>query len=117
MEKFSATRTSVIDLAIHSIQAQNGFVEIYSLASLTSLSSAQFRKRFKEEVGISPSEYCKIMRTNASISLISNSSPSRLTDITYKLGYFDQSHFIKDFKSITGLAPKSFQKMYSAVAG
>jgi len=37
-----------------------------------------------------------------------NQKKSRLTDLAYDNEYYDQSHFIKDFKEFTGLSPKEF---------
>ncbi len=55
MNKFLGSKGSVIDEALHQILSSNGFVEVNQLATNAFLSLAQFRKRFKEEIGISPS--------------------------------------------------------------
>ena len=109
LDKFIARKESVIDYAVSYILASNGFVGINELASKVSLSPAQFRKRFKEEIGISPSQYCKIVRINTTLSIFEKNYQKPLTELTYSLGYFDQSHFIKDFKSVTGASPKCFR--------
>jgi len=108
LQQFIAPRPSVVDRALQKIISSNGFEKINDLAHNASLSSAQFRKRFNEEVGISPSQYSKIVRVNASLKSIKENKRS-LTDLSYSLGYFDQSHFIKDFKHMVGLSPKKYQ--------
>ena len=110
LDKFVEQKGSVIDHAVASILASKGFVEINKLASNVALSAAQFRKRFREEIGISPSQYCKIIRINTTLAIFEQNYQRPLTELTYLLGYFDQSHFIKDFKSITGSSPKRFKK-------
>ena len=104
-------KTSIIDNAITIILTTKGFVEVSQLAKIIGLSKAQFRKRFKEEIGISPSQYCKIVRINTSLTLLEKGYKKSLIDLSYQLGYFDQSHFIKNFKSVTGCSPKSFKKL------
>ncbi len=108
IDRFISQKTSVIDHALFSILNSRGFIEINTLANDATLSAAQFRKRFKEEIGISPSQYCKIIRINTTLSIFENNFQNSLTELTYQLGYFDQAHFIKDFKSVIGTSPKHF---------
>ena len=110
VDKFIVQKTSKIDHALGLILSSNGFVEVNELARKVGLSSSQFRKRFKEEIGISPSQYCKIIRIKTTLSIFEEDYKKSLTELTYDLGYFDQAHFIKDFKSVTGSTPKSFRK-------
>ncbi len=108
--KIIKKKQSVIDNSVNLIIASKGFVEVSELARKACLSNAQFRKRFKEEIGISPSQYCKIVRINTTLDLFEKSYQKPLVELSYQLGYFDQSHFIKDFKSVTGFSPRSFKK-------
>jgi AraC-like DNA-binding protein len=43
-------------------------------------------------------------------SIISAQKDQSLTAMAYDYGYFDQSHFIKDFKSFTGRTPLQYFK-------
>ncbi|HEY5825191.1 MAG TPA: AraC family transcriptional regulator, partial [Cyclobacteriaceae bacterium] len=54
-----------------------------------------------------PKLYGKINRFQHSLGLI-NQKDTSLTDIAYEAGYFDQSHFIREFKSFTGVTPSSY---------
>ena len=63
-------------------------------------------KKSQPKIGMSPSQYAKVIRINNAFKLKETSEKSTLTQIAYQLGYFDQSHFIKDFKSITNFTPK-----------
>lgn len=72
------------------------------------LSSSQFRKVFKGLVGLPPKLFFKIRRVNQAIDLIQSGVNENLTGISYTLGYFDQSHFIREFRSVTGKSPKAF---------
>jgi len=40
--------------------------------------------------------------------LLLNKKSETLTDIAYESQYFDQNHFIKDFKDLVGVTPKEF---------
>jgi len=107
MKQFIQLKKSHIERSIELIHIKKGFIKIGELAKEAELSSAQFRKRFNEEVGIAPSQYCKIKRVNTILPVLKSSSKS-LTELAYDLGYFDQSHFIKDFKSVAGSSPKHY---------
>ena len=72
------------------------------------LSESYFRKLFREKVGMSAKRFFKIRRINKAIALIRDHPTKQLTTIAYELGFFDQSHFIREFKSITGKIPKEY---------
>lgn len=110
LQQLKTSKISVVDTALQKILSTNGFVKINELSQNAALSTAQFRKRFNEEVGTSPSQYSKIVRVNAALEMIEENKKS-FTDLTYSLGYFDQSHFIKDFKNVVGLSPKNYQSL------
>jgi AraC-like DNA-binding protein len=100
---------SVIDDSVNEIICKKGIVDISSLEHDSHLSTAQFRKRFREEVGLSPKKYAKIIKVNAILSELGNfDGGQHLTDLVYAYDYFDQSHFIKDFKSIVGKTPTQY---------
>ncbi|EDP72123.1 transcriptional regulator, AraC family protein [Flavobacteriales bacterium ALC-1] len=67
--------------------------------------SKYFRKYFNCTLG----EYQRKLKIEKSIELIKNSLMS-LTEIAFFCGFTDQSHFIRNFKSMTGFLPKEFQK-------
>lgn len=108
LQQYHRSDDSVIDTSLQALIASNGFIKINELSNRAALSIAQFRKRFREEVGISPSQYSKIVRVKSSLDMMHRKEYS-LTDITYSMGFFDQSHFIKDFKSIIGISPKKYR--------
>ncbi|NNC45774.1 MAG: AraC family transcriptional regulator, partial [Winogradskyella sp.] len=83
---------------------------IKDLPSRLCISKRQLEREFKEKIGISPKHYLRITRINEVIRLLNEKQVFDLTSITYHCGYFDQSHFIKDFKRITGQKPTIFIK-------
>ncbi|WP_143307179.1 helix-turn-helix domain-containing protein [Chitinophaga vietnamensis] len=97
-----------IDHAIQLIKQQHGIVRIKELAPALHISQDAFEKRFRALVGATPKQYASIVRLK---NLINNyASYTSLTDASYEAGYFDQSHFIKDFRGFTGQTPKDFFK-------
>lgn len=70
----------------------------------------QLERKFEKLIGISPKQLAKIIRLQASLKLMLNSQPESLTQIAYDSEYYDQAHFIRDFKEFTGISPKDFLK-------
>ncbi|GAB4035724.1 AraC family transcriptional regulator [Spirosoma jeollabukense] len=98
----------LIAKAIQQIQLANGAIRINDLITAFSISRDPFEKRFRRAVGTSPKQFSTIVRLR---TLIHQHSPTqRLTETAYKAGYFDQAHFIKDFKMFTGEVPHLFFK-------
>lgn len=94
--------------AIQSIKQQSGVIRIKDLATSLHISQDPFEKRFRTLVGSTPKQYASIIRLRNLIRKYP--SYSSLTAASYEAGYFDQSHFIKDFRLFTGQTPKDFFK-------
>jgi len=74
------------------------------------LSERSLERLFLAHIGITPILYARICRFQASLSLLRQGGFRSLTDIAYSLGYFDQSHFIRDFKLFSGVSPRIYQR-------
>lgn len=74
------------------------------------LSERSLERLFLAHIGITPILYARICRFQASLSLLRQGKFRSLTDIAYSLGYFDQSHFIRDFKLFSGVSPRIYQR-------
>ena len=82
---------------------------VNQLCQKYSVSRPTINSYFNRHLGTSPSQYLKIVRfRNAIKEFTSDSSTESLSDLTYLTNYFDQSHMIKDFISLTGYTPKQF---------
>jgi AraC-like DNA-binding protein len=62
-----------------------------------------------EFVGINPKQYHRIVRFNNLLPNIHRKKNiCHWTDLAYQFGYYDQVHFIKDFKTFYGKTPSAF---------
>jgi transcriptional regulator GlxA family with amidase domain len=82
-------------------------VDVNALAGKCFLSRRQFERNFKACSGFSPKLYTRIIRFQAAAKEYGMQYQS-LTDIAYRCGYYDQSHFIHDFKEFSGFHPKEY---------
>ncbi|MHA4809049.1 helix-turn-helix domain-containing protein [Flavitalea flava] len=96
----------LIGEAIQRIKAANGNLSIRDLASAMALSQDPFEKRFRRFTGTSPKQFSTIIRLRHVITHYSKGLS--LTSAAYDAGYFDQAHFIKEFKQFTGQTPGVF---------
>ncbi len=72
------------------------------------ISTRQLQRQFKAQVGISPKHHAKLIRVDYARTAIKRLGHNSLADIAYQAGYYDQSHFIREFKSIVGMTPKAY---------
>ena len=92
--------------AVERINSARGIIRIAPLAATLCMSQDAFEKKFRRVIGTSPKQFATTVRLR---SAIDNYSPGQsLTDMAYEAGYYDQSHFIKDFRRFTGLPPREF---------
>jgi AraC-like DNA-binding protein len=88
------------------IRRRHGAVRMEKLAKALGLSLSALERRFRRHVGASPRKFASIVRMRHALRL--RSANLSLTEVAYRAGYCDQSHFIRDFKGFTGMAPESF---------
>ncbi len=106
-EKLSHSKSNDKNAHIINTILSKPFLPVKVLEVETRYSRQYLHKKFKEETGISIKKYQEIIRIGGVLSSIRN-NPQELIQTVYSNGYFDQSHFIRDFKSITGLVPTSY---------
>lgn len=98
-------RDNKIQFAIK--QLQNG-KELKHVQTDLKMSERSLERLFKKHIGISPKLYSRICRFQTSLKMLKTANTNSLTEIAYLKNYFDQSHFIRDFKYFAGTTPKSF---------
>ncbi len=74
------------------------------------ISQKSFIQKFRKHYFLTPSEYLNLYKMNKAVILLQNNYTERLTDIGLSAGFYDQSHFIKVFKKLSGYTPKEFSK-------
>ncbi|MDR0228562.1 MAG: helix-turn-helix domain-containing protein [Flavobacteriaceae bacterium] len=72
------------------------------------MSERSLERLTKQYIGMSPKMFSRIMRFQYSLELLRSHENISSTALTYENTYFDQSHYIKEFKEFTGVSPKQF---------
>jgi AraC-like DNA-binding protein len=79
------------------IDKSSGVETIESISGIIGLSTRQIHRKLNDLIGVGAKDYSKIIRFKHALQ-----NENALD------GYFDQSHFIKDFKEFTGCNPSGF---------
>jgi len=79
------------------------------VAESVGLSPKRFIERFKMSVGMAPKHYCRLLRFQRALSRAERGLRVEWTRIALDCGYFDQSHFIHDFRRFAGITPTGYE--------
>lgn len=103
-----ATISNIVKSTVDTLLKTNGSTAISVILEGDLSKRRQLERHFKKQIGISPKQLSKVIRLQATLQMLLNQKTERLTDLAYENEYFDQNHFIKDFKEFVGITPKEF---------
>ena len=98
----------IVKNTVDSLLSTNGSASINSILKDDLSKRRQLERNFKKQIGVSPKQLGKVIRLQTALKMLLDPKPENLTNIAYKSEYFDQAHFIKDFREFTGINPKEF---------
>lgn len=108
-QRFDASKSPPQDLVqfVNQLQAEpvdslNRLIEAYPASQKKLIGD------FKKYVGLTPKYYQRILRFNDLLKRLQNRNEVSWTEVAHDCGYFDQSHFIKEFKHFSGFNPQEF---------
>jgi len=90
--------------AVARIEAASGRVRIESLARQAALSMRGFQTRFRAAVGLTPKEFTRLVRLQATLRTL-DGSDARLSELASDGGFADQAHATRELRRVTGLTP------------
>jgi YesN/AraC family two-component response regulator len=102
------TISNIVKSTVDALLKTNGTTHINFILKNDISKRRQLERHFKKQIGISPKQLGKAIRLQTTLNLLLNKKSETLTDIAYECEYFDQNHFIKDFKDLVGVTPKEF---------
>lgn len=104
----SLTVNPFVDFAVKQIATSPNQYSINTIAKKAGYSQKHIIDLFKRQVGVSPKKFLKIVRFQNAINQIDLKINFDWTSIVYECGYYDQSHFISDFKQFSGFTPSAY---------
>jgi AraC-like DNA-binding protein len=105
----ASQRSSAIQWALDIALDRRGLIQVQDLSRITGVSDRQLQRAFHEEVGISPKQLLRTLRFQEVLRRVRGQSDDvRWTDLAASCGYYDQAHFVHDFRSFTGESPSAW---------
>lgn len=93
------------------IVQQSGNISLKKLSNEVFYSERHLTRLFNEYLGMSTKTFARLVRVNQAIRLLTHSQS--ITEIYEAAGYYDFSHFNRDFKQVTGNTPQVYQRKMS----
>jgi AraC-like DNA-binding protein len=90
------------------ILRSRGQLDMTTVAGQANINRRNMERKFASAIGMSPKQLSRVVRLQATIKMLDQNEFTSLTSLAYDNGYYDQAHFIRDFKEFAGITPGSF---------
>lgn len=104
--------SNALFVATNTILDSHGQILVSELAKKVGYSDRQLNRLFLMQIGMNVKKYARLTRFNYVLKHIQQ-SPCFFATLAQQAGYFDQTHFDKDFKAICGVSPKTYLEKMS----
>jgi AraC-like DNA-binding protein len=101
-------RRPSVAFALRQLHGAPQVQRIADLSLQTGLSARRFIELFRQEVGLAPKLFCRVRRFQHVLSTITSGGQFRWAHVAADCGYYDQSHFIHDFRTFAGMNPTEY---------
>lgn len=98
----------IVRSAVDTILTANGQLSVNEISKRTNINRRKLERKFSVLIGLSPKQISKTIRLQATLKKLMTEKFSSMATLANEGEYYDQAHFIKDFKEFTGLTPKEF---------
>lgn len=101
-------RDPAVDFALAAFADPSGAYTVSDVVGQLGMSSRRFIRSFAEQVGLTPKRYCRVRRFQQALSAIERGDRLSWAAVAASCGYYDQAHFIHDFRAFAGLTPTEY---------
>ena len=101
-----------IKFAVDEIMTRPDAVNITRMNQKIGYSPKHFASIFRRNLGVTPKAFAKIMRFQKAVNTIDGAESIDWSSIAVDCGFYDQSHFINDFKHFSGFTPDQYSKIH-----
>jgi|SRR5665213_1640212 len=97
-----------VGFALRRFMAEPHAITIAGVSDQIGLSPKRFIQVFRDETGFTPKVFCRIRRFQQALDLMDGRKSVEWAEVALDCGYFDQAHFIHDFRAFSGISPTSY---------
>jgi methylphosphotriester-DNA--protein-cysteine methyltransferase len=105
------TRHRAVGFALRELSMLPKQRTISELAVAGGISQRRLLEHFRDEVGMAPKLFSRVQRFQAVVQSVHPLRAVDWADVAASCGYFDQAHFIHDFRSFSGFAPATYRAL------
>lgn len=102
-------RSDLAARIVQEVMEDRTIIKVEQLSQRTGMSVRQLQRLFHKYVGVTPKWVIKRFRLQEAAERIEKDASKPWAELAIELGYFDQAHFIKDFKAVLGKSPAAYR--------
>jgi AraC-like DNA-binding protein len=103
--------------AADAITRHAGDLRVDTVARALGVSRKELGRRFRDTVGLTPKTFARVRRFVALLARLDRGVMTTLSDVAHDAGYHDHSHFTRDFRAFTGVAPSEYLERRTPYTG
>lgn len=97
-------------MATRALAQSHGAERIETLCRSLGVSRKHLRDLFNEHIGLTPKAYARMFRFRRIVDLLQNAKACDLSSVAMSCGYYDQSHFNREFREFAGMTPSEYMQ-------
>jgi AraC-like DNA-binding protein len=106
--KGSSPLHPAVAFAVGQLSGPVANARVGDVADRVGLSSRRFIELFRNQTGLTPKSFQRVRRFQQVLRSLRANSEENWTDVAYRCGYYDQAHFIHDFRLFSGMTPGEY---------
>lgn len=108
--QLSRTPAALTSALIQLIRKSRGNIRIQQLEQLTGYTSRTLQRQFRQDTGMSPKAFSRIIRCQSALNSLNLAQGVALSEQALELGFSDQPHFQREFRTLVGTTPLAYQQ-------
>ncbi len=102
-----------VSFAVSEMLERPDAISIARMNEKIGYSQKHFTEMFRRQIGVTPKSYLKIMRFQKAVRTIDSATEIDWGTIAQDCGFYDQAHFINDFKHFSEFTPEQYAKIHT----
>lgn len=103
-------RHPAVHFALQEFRTEPRTKSVADVVERTGFSARRFIELFRRQVGMTPKLFCRVQRFQSVLRRLCADGAVEWADVALDAGYFDQAHFIHDFRAFSGINPSTYRQ-------